>query len=216
MRLGTCYRTELYKKLSLLLPKKENKVLDIGGYDGYWLNELEANRKVLVDIKPILIYENIEYLKGDALDLPFKDETFDIVYSFDVIEHIPSGNEKFFLDEIIRVTKRGGNAFVTAPSKDIRIFPKFLTNYVSKRWGHNKYNGLTVGQINKLIKNSNVDFDIIPVPARRYLTLYLVLRLIWIINKPLGKLLTKWLAMKDLKDIRREDSHGYYLLKILK
>ncbi len=50
--------------------------------------------------------ENVEFLQGDALDLDFDDETFDVVFSFAVLEHIPEPIDA--LREWYRVLKPGG------------------------------------------------------------------------------------------------------------
>ena len=46
---------------------------------------------------------------------PFKDNSFDCVVSFQVIEHIR--DDSFFLKEIFRVLKPGGTAWITTPNR---------------------------------------------------------------------------------------------------
>ena len=50
--------------------------------------------------------ENIEFVKGSVLEMPFKDETFDIVYSNGVLHH--TENWKKGIVEQLRVLKKGG------------------------------------------------------------------------------------------------------------
>jgi SAM-dependent methyltransferase len=50
---------------------------------------------------------------GDALHLPFGDESFDSVVSFQVMEHVTEPG--LFLSEAFRVLKSGGAAMVTTP-----------------------------------------------------------------------------------------------------
>lgn len=52
---------------------------------------------------------------ADAGRLPFEDGEFDLVVSFEVIEHVP--DEKAALREIFRVLKPGGQFFFTIPNK---------------------------------------------------------------------------------------------------
>ena len=52
-------------------------------------------------------------LQGDALHLPFNDETFDHVIASEVLEHIPS--DEHAIAEITRVLKSHGRAAVTVP-----------------------------------------------------------------------------------------------------
>jgi SAM-dependent methyltransferase len=51
---------------------------------------------------------------GDALDLPFPDDTFDHVIASEVLEHVPDDQRS--LDEILRVLKPGGTLAATVPA----------------------------------------------------------------------------------------------------
>lgn len=48
--------------------------------------------------------DNLNIIKGDALDIPFKDDYFDLVFTSGVLIHISPGNINFAIDEIYRVT----------------------------------------------------------------------------------------------------------------
>lgn len=50
--------------------------------------------------------DNLNIIKGDALDIPFKDNYFDIVFTHGVLIHISPNNISKVLDEIFRVTKK--------------------------------------------------------------------------------------------------------------
>jgi SAM-dependent methyltransferase len=55
------------------------------------------------------------YVQADALDLPFADGEFDVVFSNAVIEHVGGRPEQQrFVDEVLRVGRR---AFVTTPNR---------------------------------------------------------------------------------------------------
>jgi SAM-dependent methyltransferase len=80
---------------------KDGLILDCGGGD-----------RVLNDPR----YVNVEYLEyqlpavyGDAMKLPFKPETFDLVFSQAVLEHVP--NPFVAVEEMRRVAKRGGTVW---------------------------------------------------------------------------------------------------------
>jgi len=45
-------------------------------------------------------------VKGSALDLPFKDSSFDYVLSVDMLEHIPEAKRKKAVEEMVRVTRK--------------------------------------------------------------------------------------------------------------
>ena len=55
---------------------------------------------------------------GDALDLPFADESFDRVIAAEVLEHVPADSAA--LAELVRVLRPGGRLAVTVP----RWFPE--------------------------------------------------------------------------------------------
>lgn len=59
----------------------------------------------------------LEYQVGDAYALPFGDQTFDAVVSFETIEHIE--HPQRLLKEIKRVLKKGGFAVISSPNKSI-------------------------------------------------------------------------------------------------
>jgi SAM-dependent methyltransferase len=60
-------------------------------------------------------YPGVRYVQADALDLPFEDGAFDVVFSNAVIEHV-GGRERQaeFVGEALRVAAR---AFVTTPNR---------------------------------------------------------------------------------------------------
>lgn len=60
----------------------------------------------------IMAYDNVDLLSV-AQNLPFADESFDVVFSFDVLEHVsdPFGSAR----ELARVLKPGGRLFIDLP-----------------------------------------------------------------------------------------------------
>lgn len=57
---------------------------------------------------PLRSYTNVDFLQGDATDLPFKDETFEAVYSVFVLHEMPKSVREKTLREAFRVLKPGG------------------------------------------------------------------------------------------------------------
>lgn len=51
---------------------------------------------------------------GDALNLPYPDNFFDVVLISEVLEHVPADNRA--ISELVRVLKPGGKAGVTVPA----------------------------------------------------------------------------------------------------
>lgn len=56
------------------------------------------------------------YLVADARSLPFREEVFDQVFSYSVLQHLSKENAKQSLTEIHRTLKVGGNALVQLPN----------------------------------------------------------------------------------------------------
>jgi SAM-dependent methyltransferase len=60
-------------------------------------------------------YPRVRYVRGDALELPFEDASFDVVFSNAVIEHVGGEQEqRRFVAEALRVAPR---VFVTTPNR---------------------------------------------------------------------------------------------------
>lgn len=60
---------------------------------------------------------NLEVTIGDATRMPFADGQFDLVISFETIEHLPSPAQ--FLAECARVCSPRGTVIVSTPNKDV-------------------------------------------------------------------------------------------------
>ncbi len=64
---------------------------------------------------------NVEFLQGDALHLDYDDSTFDVVFSFAVLEHIPNPIQA--LKEWHRVLKSGGIIAVGSSAVSWHAYP---------------------------------------------------------------------------------------------
>jgi ubiquinone/menaquinone biosynthesis C-methylase UbiE len=80
---------------------------------------------------------------GDILDLEFKNETFDLVCAFDVIEHVE--DHKQALSELLRVTKPNGAIVLTVPAHMHLWSDHDLVNHHFRRY--------VIEDIEKLINN---------------------------------------------------------------
>lgn len=143
--------------------KDNDRVLDIGCGNGRLLDLYVGMRVDYVGIdnsvgqieEAIKRHPDKVFLKADALDLPFPDNSFDKVFSIAVLHEIPSLEfRERFLQEANRVLKPGGLCFLTVWDLRDRTF---LTL---------KYSFL------KLIKRSGLDWNDIFIPrknkTRRY------------------------------------------------
>ena len=134
MRLGTYYRSELLRRLGVTHAK--GRILDVGGFDGYWLSTVEADAAYSLDVDVVRGFPSVTYLRGDGQQLPLRSGAFDTVFALDVIEHVD--HEESFVGELMRVLKPGGKLYLTTPHENIRIFPASLTPWANRRWQHHR------------------------------------------------------------------------------
>lgn len=89
------------------------RILDVGGRDNILRFFLPNDEVQYLDP---LVPENERdeyFIEGDGCDIPLEDNAFDWLVSGDVLEHIPEELRTKFIDEQIRVAKRG--AMIVAP-----------------------------------------------------------------------------------------------------
>src|SRR6185437_4697024 len=95
-------------------------VLDVAGGDGYWAGQARKRgaRAVALDLDGAKLSRGSQLasspalIKGDALQLPFADASFDRVMSICAIEHFDDGEKA--LDEMTRVLAPGGELVMSA------------------------------------------------------------------------------------------------------
>ncbi len=114
-------------RYNLLPGDASQEVLDIGCGAGHGSNMLSKKYKKVygVDISEEAIEyaksnwatNNIEFVVGSAMDIPFPDSTFDAVSAFEVFEHLTDWRK--FLSEIKRVLKPGGVVYISTPNKTL-------------------------------------------------------------------------------------------------
>lgn len=61
-----------------------------------------------------LKFKNSRFIQANIPPLPFEDNSFDSIVSFQVIEHIKDDNK--YLQEIHRILKPGGKAYISTPN----------------------------------------------------------------------------------------------------
>lgn len=126
---------------------KNKDILDIGcGYGWFELNALkrdgnkiiglEISEKDLKTARENINNNKIEFNIGSAIALPFGNQGFDTIVSWEVIEHIPKNTENKMFSEVKRVLKNNGVFYLSTP------FNNFFSNIFDPAWwliGHRHY-----------------------------------------------------------------------------
>jgi len=144
-------------------------LLDIGCASGEQSNLFsgKCNKVCAIDPNENLLrtakkkYPHINFKIGCAEEIPFKNETFDLVVMSDVLEHVE--NERKSLDEAYRVLKENGALILTAPNKGLFnfmdidnyswLFRKIFRIKSEKPGYQNKHKHYSLKEIKKLFGN---------------------------------------------------------------
>jgi SAM-dependent methyltransferase len=65
--------------------------------------------------------DNLSFMIYDGANIPFEDNSFDVVVSFQVIEHV--ADDAGFVRELCRVLKPGGRLYISTPNRLTRLEP---------------------------------------------------------------------------------------------
>jgi ubiquinone/menaquinone biosynthesis C-methylase UbiE len=109
----------------------QQTILEVGCGEGYGSNYLSKSCKEIIGIDveiSAVEHARKKYTTGNCTfkeyngsNIPYGDNYFDFIVSFQVIEHVD--NDAAFVKELGRVLKPGGTAFITTPNKTYRLKP---------------------------------------------------------------------------------------------
>ena len=210
MRFGTYYRSVLIKKLELTkLIRPTDRVLDIGCYDGTFLQSLDVKDRVGIDLEAIR-QKNIHIINAAAEYIPFNEESMNVITAFDVLEHVK--NHYQLIRQIKSVLKKGGLFILTTPHEKENYFPKFLKNWLNfSRWGHKRlgYNQNTLEtlfQKDWKIKILCWNTDLLNL-------LYFPIQFSWRVVQRFTKLvINKLIAIEDLRTRKNSLPRGHLVV----
>lgn len=172
------------------------EILDIGcGYGWCELNFLQRGAKRMVGveiseddlstIRKNITDERLSVYVASAIDIPFPDESFDTVVSWEVIEHIPKGTEEKMFSEVCRVLKKGGVFYLSTPHAS------FWAMILDPAWwfiGHRHYSRF---QFARYARNAGFELENVMIRGGWW-------NIFSILNMYISKwVLHKWMLMSD-------------------
>lgn len=105
-RMGNARKHYALQDLGLM--EKGQTMLDVGCGRGEIVRSARSAGILAKGIEGVkYLCDNEWIIHGDACNLPFEDQSFDWITCYDVMEHLPPGEEQLALDEFRRVAKVG-------------------------------------------------------------------------------------------------------------
>jgi len=111
-----------------LLLKKDFTLMDIGGGTGYITRHLSDKIKQAIVLDPshkMLSKMNngcISQIQGTGQNIPFKQDTFDVVLMINLLHHITPAEQRIVIEDVFRVLKKEGMLFIIDATHPKKIF----------------------------------------------------------------------------------------------
>ncbi|MHC4074936.1 MAG: class I SAM-dependent methyltransferase [Planctomycetota bacterium] len=204
-----CYLSHTREVVRSLAP---SSVLDVGCGDGHFIGMLDwgVERRVGVDLSKRAVrfakafYHDAEFLAVDAKEL---EETFDVVSTVAVLEHIPDDECSVFLKSLEERTNNNGHIVIIVPTPTIPLSKKHYRHY-------------DLSLLQRQLKQACVCSEIINVEyvyeKSWFIELYLRLthNRYWFIElRVLSRLIWSY-VWKRLR--KTDEKHGQYLVVVLR
>ncbi|MDD2553415.1 MAG: class I SAM-dependent methyltransferase [Desulfotomaculaceae bacterium] len=103
------------------------RVLDLAcgdGYSSFFVAQyarttvgMDIDYQVIERAKKKYRRDNLTYIAGAADQIPFEDAAFDMIFSFETIEHLAEQDQRTFLREVKRVLSPAGLFIISTPDK---------------------------------------------------------------------------------------------------
>lgn len=132
--------------------KGNEKILDLACGSGFGSNVLANNtsnqviggdlsKAAIEQCKQHWIKENLDFLELNGTQLSFSSNTFDLIVSFETIEHTEAFNQ--MITEFKRVVKPEGSIFISTPNKKINSPSGDIINpFHTQEWYYNEFYNL--------------------------------------------------------------------------
>jgi 2-polyprenyl-3-methyl-5-hydroxy-6-metoxy-1,4-benzoquinol methylase len=146
---------------------------------------------------------NLKVIKGDVVQTPFEDKSFDVVTAMSIVEHLPPKEVgSRFLPEISRVLKDEGLVLIHVPVKTpITILKKWARRHIVKdlpAWAidddgdvtHTMW--LTMDEYSKIIERSGLKIDYVRFNFARSNERLPIMKLVESVGKTLDGVFFDW------------------------
>lgn len=127
-------RRRFQKLLDVVLPTPSMHILDVGGFPRAWLGVKIQSQITILNLEPFDDFEgsflqaNHVAVVGDGTRLQYADQSFDLVYSNSVIEHLGTWErQQAFAAEARRV---GRGYWIQTPAKEFPLEPHYFGPFV--------------------------------------------------------------------------------------
>lgn len=141
-----------------------NNILDVGCASGFMANKVSQifpdSQITAIDVYQPTIsygkkhYPHIKFLVGDAHQLPFRGNSFDLVICYETVEHVEKPEQ--VLKEIKRVMKKNGRAIIAMDSGNLlfRLVWWFWEKTGGKAWQNAHIHPYHHQELEEIIKNA--------------------------------------------------------------
>lgn len=132
--------------------KKEGVGKHLEGVD-YSLNAISLGKKN---------YPSLSLKQGDIYNLPYSDNSFDLVICSEVLEHLKYPEKA--LEEIVRVSKK--YCLLSVPNEPLFMISNFLRGKNLSRWGNDieHINHWSKSSFEKFVENKGLNLLVIKTP----------------------------------------------------
>lgn len=178
----------------LRLPRQlDGAVLDVGAQNGAFLEGVQAGLKIGIDLveQPL---SSLLWSRTDARLLPFRDDAFQHVLAFDIIEHIEE--DTAVLHEISRVLAPGGALWLSTTQHNFYLFPGgIIQRRLERAWGHVR-RGYSRNQLQHKMP-STLSGVLLPWPEVVFRHTYLGLKILHACHPVLARRMMDWIYNLD-------------------
>lgn len=132
---------------------KNQRILEIGCATGYVQNKLDSGIIGIDLTRSLLKKNNNKAICADALSIPFKDDSFDLVYSVNVLEHVTDADK--MIKECKRVAKKNSKIILITPNGGME-FVLDVAEKLRLKLPEGPHKFLSFKELQNLIKKNNL------------------------------------------------------------